>query len=450
MNLFSPETEIGSYTIASFSLKRKKKISSSLTMKKREIGNGWKEVTGEDGKIFYVNKKLRKRQWDWPEDVPQEDEMEFPAPPDDDELPGPPEDGDMPPPPGSSRRLGLANIAKETAATTVTAEDLDAAKRRLMGGKKKDAFGKVNVRKLIDEDVDGDWDYVFKDFATTAFDSKVSGGFFGSHKVKMEDLLKHTTKHMGQGLLKRSNETSESKEEASQMHKNILSYMGDRKSGKDKMGHTQKILKYALDKLNDDDEEGSSKRRSEKDTKSTTEFPGLWDEIYCQLVKQTTSNAKTESLMSGFELFTLCAGTFKCTQSLYPYIMSHLDRAKRGDLEMPSGTAQNEEKRIKKLARRAQIRLRKTCLMPQRKYILSWYYSVKRERVALFLSSSLSLSDHTHTHIHTHWFVLTHSTHTHKHRYARTHSNGGTSSRECTSNHGESIQTRSIVRYTSG
>ena len=282
-------------------------------MKKREIGGGWKEVDDGSGKIFYVNKKLRKRQWDWPEDVPREndrEDMELPGPPADDDFPPPPDEGDMPVTTGSMQRLNLASIAKETAATTVTADDLDAAKRRLMGGKKRDEFGKVNVRKLIDEDVDGEWDYMIKDFATDAFDLKVSGGFFGSHKVKMSDLLKHTTKQMSQGLLKRSNDDSDSKDEASQMHKNILSYMGDRKSGKDKMGHTQKILRYALEKLNDDDDdEGRSKRR-DKDAKSTTQYPGLWDEIYCQLVKQTTQNEKVDSLVSGFELFTLCAGTW--------------------------------------------------------------------------------------------------------------------------------------------
>ena len=339
-------------------------------MKKREIGGGWKEVDDGNGKIFYVNKKLRKRQWDWPEDVPREndeEDMELPGPPADEDFPPPPDEGDMPVTTGSMQRLTLASIAKETAATTVTADDLDAAKRRLMGGKKRDEFGKVNVRKLIDEDVDGEWDYMIKDFATDAFDLKVSGGFFGSHKVKMSDLLKHTTKQMSQGLLKRSNEDGDSKDEASQMHKNILSYMGDRKSGKDKMGHTQKILRYALEKLNDDEDEGRSKRR-DKDAISTTQYPGLWDEIYCQLVKQTTQNGKVESLVSGFELFTLCAGTFKCTQSLYPYVMSHLDRAKKGELEMVSKADSSSQKRIKILARRAQIRLRKTCLMPQRTY----------------------------------------------------------------------------------
>ena len=429
-------------------------------MKKREIGGGWKEVDDGSGKIFYVNKKLRKRQWDWPEDVPREndeEDMELPGPPADDDFPPPPDEGDMPVTTGSMQRLNLASIAKETAATTVTADDLDAAKRRLMGGKKRDEFGKVNVRKLIDEDVDGEWDYVFKDFATDAFDTKVSGGFFGSHKVKMADLIKHTSKQMSQGLLKRSNEDGDSKDEASQMHKNILSYMGDRKSGKDKMGHTQKILRYALEKLNDDDEEEGRSKRRDKDAKSTTQYPGLWDEIYCQLVKQTTQNEKVDSLVSGFELFTLCAGTFKCTQSLYPYVMSHLDRAKKGELEMVSKADASSQKRIKKLARRAQIRLRKTCLMPQRTLVFavaklenSTLFShvitrISNRCIQLCHISLLSLK-HERSKLHTRFYYdILNPTH----RYARTDKDGDSSSCERTSDHGTRVQTGSILRHTS-
>ena len=49
--------------------------------------------------------------------------------------------------------------------------------------------------------------------------------------------------------------------------------------------------------------------------------------------------------------------------------MSHLDRAKKGELDMVSKADTSSQKRIKKLSRRAQIRLRKTCLMPQRTHV---------------------------------------------------------------------------------
>jgi len=345
--------------------------------KGRDIGGGWKEVIFE-GKKLYVNKALRKKQWSWPDDVPKEDEeeddddLDLPGPPADDEFPGPPDEEDLPK--NKSAREGLANLAKQTAAVTVTAEDVEAAKRRNRRAKKRDEFGKVNIRKLIDEDVDGDWsEYLFKDFARDNFDTKKSGGFFGSSTAKISDLIAHTSKNMSQGLLKRSNLTSEGKEEASQMHKNILSYMGDRKSGKDQLGHTHKILRYALEKL-DETDDGDSKS---KDV-GASEFPELWDEIYCQLVKQTTGNTSVnkhtgvaDSLVSGYQLLTLCAGSFKCTQSLYPYVMAHLDRAKKGMIPVPgSGDGKEQSlKRIKKLARRAQVRLRKTCMMKQRRNV---------------------------------------------------------------------------------
>eukprot|EP00939_MAST-03C_sp_MAST-3C-sp1_P000917 g917.t1 len=371
--------------------KAAEKVEEKKKKKKgRDIGNGWKEVI-VDGKKFYINKEKRQRQWEWPDDVPKEEgtdagedgeaaDLNLPGPPGDDDFPGPPDDADLPGPPegspmlkNASKRAGLANLARETAQVKVTADDIEAARRRNKSAAKRDDFGKVNIRKLIDEDVDGDWsEYLFKDFAQDNFDLKKSGGFFGSSKLKVSDLVVHSTKTLSQGLLKRSNTTDEGKEEAAQMHKNILSYMGDRKSGKDQMGHTHKILTYALAKLDEDADDTGKKG------KDTSEFPGLWDEIYCQLVKQTTGNTTlnkstgyADSLVAGFQLLTLCAGSFKCTQSLYPYVMAHLDRAKRGKIPVsgkgPMKTA--AEKRVKKLARRAQIRLRKTCMMKQRRAV---------------------------------------------------------------------------------
>jgi len=51
----------------------------------------------------------------------------------------------------------------------------------------------------------------------------------------------------------------------------------------------------------------------------TEAYPILWDELYCQVVRQTTDNKSLnkmgypESVVRGFELLTLFAGTFKCT-----------------------------------------------------------------------------------------------------------------------------------------
>ena len=107
-------------------------------------------------------------------------------------------------------------------------------------------------------------------------------------------------------------------------------------------------------------------------------------------MRQTTDNKSLnkmgypESIVRGFELLTLFAGTFKCTcvrsattkrnnthththktnrhDRLYPYVMAHLILQRRKDLVAGSGDELDEVKRrIATLARRAQIRLQKTC-----------------------------------------------------------------------------------------
>ena len=131
----------------------------------------------------------------------------------------------------------------------------------------------------------------------------------------------------------------------------------------------------------------------------TEAYPILWDELYCQVVRQTTDNKSLnkmgypESIVRGFELLTLFAGTFKCTcvliytsqrennththtkktgtTGLYPYVMAHLDLAKKKKIFVAgSGDELDEAKRrIATLARRAQIRLQKTCKMEMRKKV---------------------------------------------------------------------------------
>ena len=103
----------------------------------------------------------------------------------------------------------------------------------------------------------------------------------------------------------------------------------------------------------------------------------MWDEIYCQLVKQTLGNTLLDrdgfpsSMVKGFELLTLCAGTFQCTSGLYPYIMSHLQMARKHRLPVAGAGIElrTATKRIATLARRAQVRLQKTQQMRQRQKV---------------------------------------------------------------------------------
>mgnify|MGYP002403097732 CR=1 FL=1 len=52
--------------------------------------------------------------------------------------------------------------------------------------------------------------------------------------------------------------------------------------------------------------------------------PLLRDEVYCQLIKQTTKNPNQRSLLLGLKLLWLCASCFPPSPELYPFLLSHL------------------------------------------------------------------------------------------------------------------------------
>jgi len=63
--------------------------------------------------------------------------------------------------------------------------------------------------------------------------------------------------------------------------------------------------------------------------------PLLRDEIFCQLIKQTTLNPKQESVILGLKLFYLCISTFAPSKDLTPFVFSHL--ALFAHPELPEG-----------------------------------------------------------------------------------------------------------------
>ena len=77
--------------------------------------------------------------------------------------------------------------------------------------------------------------------------------------------------------------------------------MGNRKSGKPSMGHVEKLIRFAL--------------------KAPEE---LRDEIYIQLVKQTTKNPRSDSLYKGWSLLAICCSIFPPSDEFACYLSVYL------------------------------------------------------------------------------------------------------------------------------
>lgn len=58
-------------------------------------------------------------------------------------------------------------------------------------------------------------------------------------------------------------------------------------------------------------------------------FPHLRDEVYCQLIKQTTNNRSDngDSCLKGWRLFSIVAAYFDCSDSFKPYLLKYLETA---------------------------------------------------------------------------------------------------------------------------
>ncbi|KAL3238860.1 hypothetical protein MRX96_021884 [Rhipicephalus microplus] len=74
---------------------------------------------------------------------------------------------------------------------------------------------------------------------------------------------------------------------------------------------------------------------------SCHKIPALRDEVYCQIIKQTTSNksSKPDSCQRGWRLFSIVAAYFDCSENLKPYLFKFLEAAAYDKRRAYHGTA---------------------------------------------------------------------------------------------------------------
>ncbi|VDN59410.1 unnamed protein product [Dracunculus medinensis] len=71
------------------------------------------------------------------------------------------------------------------------------------------------------------------------------------------------------------------------------------------------------------------------------QYHALRDEVYCQIIRQTTSNksSRSDSLIRGWRLFSIVTAYFDCSQVLKPYLFKHLIEMANDSRRAYHGTA---------------------------------------------------------------------------------------------------------------
>eukprot|EP00948_MAST-09A_sp_MAST-9A-sp1_P000776 g776.t1 len=155
-------------------------------------------------------------------------------------------------------------------------------------------------------------------------------------KVPARKAIKWSPKPLDQALCKME---SVLMQDAKQLNKNLISFMGDRSSSKPAKEHIKKMLVFTI--------------RAPQE---------LRDEVYCQVMKQTTENPSLESLRKGWQVILLMGGVYPPSKSLLPFLQSHIYDAK----------TKHDDSEVRLLAKFAMQRVTKTVKQgPRREVPLS-------------------------------------------------------------------------------
>jgi hypothetical protein len=168
-----------------------------------------------------------------------------------------------------------------------------------------------------------------------------SSGLFGSRKTPdLDELLSFKKSGLTKALLKQNRSFHT---QSVQAFKNILSYMGDRKSSKQEpIPHARKLLRNLM---------------------KTTQ--GLRDEVYLQVYKQTNNNPSQESCIKGWELMSFFLVSFPPSDILRSFFQDYFER--NADGKTPnSDPVQHGSDKIRHMAKRSLLRLPKIINMGNR------------------------------------------------------------------------------------
>jgi hypothetical protein len=96
--------------------------------------------------------------------------------------------------------------------------------------------------------------------------------------------------------------TKELEAQAVHCFRNVTGFMGDRDSKKEETGHAEKLIRTCLHAPEE-----------------------LRDEVFCQIIKQTTGNPSPESALKGWMLLGICAGAIAPSRDFEKYLLSYCE-----------------------------------------------------------------------------------------------------------------------------